>query len=76
MPSRSVGRITTISVTYSKELDCYKIAVEADNGANYVGRLYLDSTCDLLNWLTYEIEDLESTELEKKEVTKIACNQG
>ena len=65
MPNRSIGRITTISVNYSKELHCYKIAVEADNGANYVGRCYLDSMRDLLDWLAYEIEDLESTELEK-----------
>lgn len=68
-------RVTTISVNYSKALHCYKIAAEADNGANYVGRCYLDSMRDLLDWLAYEIEELESTELEK-EVTKIACNKG
>ena len=62
MSRRSVGRIITVSVNYSKELHCYKIAVEADNGANYVGRCYLDSMRDLLDWLACEIEDLESTE--------------
>ena len=58
-------RATTISVNYSKELHCYKIAAEADNGASYVGRCYLDSIRDLLYGITYVIEELESTELEK-----------
>lgn len=62
MPIRSVGRITTISVNYSKELHCYKIAAEADNGANYVGRCYLDSLRDLLDYIAYEIEELERIE--------------
>lgn len=70
-----MARVVTISVNYSKELHCYKIAAEADNGANYVGRCYLDSMRDLLDWLACEIEDLQSTELEK-EVTKIAPNKG
>ena len=65
MPSRSDSRVTTISVNYSKELHCYKIAVESDNGVSYVGRFYLDSIRDLLNWLAFEIEELESTELDK-----------
>lgn len=60
-----MARITTISVNYSKELHCYKIAVEADNGANYVGRCYFNSMRDLLDWLASKIEHLESTELEK-----------
>ena len=59
----NMSRATNISVNYSKELHCYKIAVEADNGANYVGRCYLDSMRDLLDWLAYEIEFLERTEL-------------
>ena len=66
MPIRSVRRVTTISVNYSKELHCYKIAVESDNGASYVGRCYLVSIRDLLDWLASEIEELESTELEKR----------
>lgn len=65
MPIRPVRRVTTISVNYSKELHCYKIAVEADNGASYVGRCYLDSIRDLLDWLANEIAELESSELEK-----------
>ena len=52
-------RVTTISINYSKELHCYKIAVEADNGANYVGRCYLDSWRDLLDYIAHEIEELE-----------------
>lgn len=62
MPIRSATRVTTISVNYSKELHCYKIAVEYDNGANYVGRCYLDSLRDLLDYIAYEIEELERTE--------------
>lgn len=58
-------RVTTISVNYSKELHCYKIAAEADNGASYVGRCYLDSIRDVLDCLAHEIEELDSTELEK-----------
>nr|DAF26700.1 MAG TPA: hypothetical protein [Caudoviricetes sp.] len=65
MPIRSATRVTTISVNYSKELHCYKIAAEADNGASYVGRCYIDSMRDLLDWLACEIEELESAELEK-----------
>lgn len=65
MPNRSTRRVTTISVNYSKELHCYKIAAEADNGASYAGRCYLDSIRDLLDWLALEIEELESTELEE-----------
>ena len=56
-----MARVTTISVNYSKELHCYKIAVEADNGANYAGRYYLDSLRDLLDYIAYEIEELERT---------------
>lgn len=60
-----MARITTISVNYSKELHCYKIAAEVDNDASYVGRCYLDDIRDLLDWLACVIEELESTELEK-----------
>lgn len=60
-----MSRVTTISVNYSKALHCYKIAVEADNGATYVGRCDLDSLRDLLDWLAYEIDALENAELEK-----------
>lgn len=55
-------RLSTISVNYSKELQCYKIATEADNGASYVGRCYLDSWRDLLDYIACEIEELERTE--------------
>ena len=60
-----MARITSISVNYSKALHCYKIAAEADNGANYVGRRYFDSWRDLLDWIAYKIAELENTELEK-----------
>lgn len=62
MPIRSATRVTTISINYSKELHCYKIAAEADNGANYVGRCYLDSLPDLLDYIAYALEELERTE--------------
>lgn len=61
-----MARVVNISVNYSKELHCYKIAAEADNGANYVGRCYLDSARDLLDWLADVIEELENTVLEKR----------
>lgn len=67
-------RVVAISVNYSKALHCYKIAAEADNGANYVGRCYLDSMRDLLDWLAHVIEKLESTEIEKGG-DQIACNK-
>lgn len=60
-----MARVTTISVNYSKELHCYKIAAEADNGANYVGRCYPDSLRDLLYFIAHKIEELENAELEK-----------
>lgn len=55
-------RVTTISVNYSKALQCYKIAAEADNGAIYVGRCHLDSIRDLLDCIACEIKELERTE--------------
>lgn len=70
-----MARITTISVNYSKALHCYKIAAEADNGANYVGRCYLDSLRDLLDLIAREIAELENPELEKGG-DQIACNKG
>lgn len=57
-----MARVTTVSVTYSKELHCYKISAEADNGASYVGRCYLDSLRDLLDYLAHKLEELERTE--------------
>lgn len=76
MPNRSTRRVTTLSVHYCNPLKCYEIAIEANDGTTYLGRHYSKSLRDLICIIAEEINELESTELEKKEVTKIACNKG
>lgn len=65
MPNRSAIRVTTLSVHYLKQLDCYQIAIEADNGASYLGRHYVESLSDLIYIIAEEIKELEQTELVK-----------
>lgn len=67
-------RVTTLSVNYLKPLDCYQIAIEADNGYTYLGRHYLESLRDLIYIIAEEIKELERTE--PKGGDQIACNQG
>lgn len=74
MPNRSTRRITTLSVRYCKLLDCYQIAIEADNGTTYLGRHYGTSLRDFIIFIARKVNELESTELEKGG-DKIAYNQ-
>lgn len=61
----SMPRVTTLSVHYDDKLHCYKVAIEANNGNGYLGKIKCDSMSLLSNFLAYEIRILESTELEK-----------
>lgn len=58
-------RVTTLSVHYLKQLDCYQIAIEADNGTTYLGRHSVESLHDLIYIIAVEIKELESPELDK-----------
>lgn len=62
MPIRSVRRVTTLSVHYCKPLECYEIAIEANDGTTYLGRHYAKSLCDLIYIIAEEIKELERTE--------------
>nr|DAG58648.1 MAG TPA: hypothetical protein [Caudoviricetes sp.] len=68
-------RVTTLSVHYLKQLGCYQIAIEADNGTTYLDRHYIESLSDLIYIIAEEIKELEQTELEKGG-DKIACNES
>ncbi len=65
MPSRSTRRVTTLSVRYCKQLSCYEIAIEANDGTSYVDRHYGTSLHDFIDFIERKINEIESTELEK-----------
>lgn len=75
MPIRSVRRVTTLSVHYCKPLECYEIAIEANDGTTYLGRHYGTSLRGFINFIARKINEIEMTELEKGG-DKIACNKG
>ena len=62
MPDRPTRRVTTLSVHYCEPLECYEIAIEANDGTAYLGRHYGKSLRDFINFIAEEIEELERTE--------------
>ena len=65
MPIRSTRRVTTLSVHYCKQLSCYEVAIEANDGTTYLGRHYGASLRDFINFIARKINEIESAELEK-----------
>ena len=64
MTNRSTPKVTSLSVHYNAKLNCYQIAIEADNGNNYLGKHKSDSMRRIISFLDQEIRILESTGLE------------
>lgn len=65
MSKRSTRRVTTLSVHYCKPLDCYKIAIETNDGLTYLIRYKTDSMRSLIEFIARKIKIFERTELEK-----------
>lgn len=66
-------RVKALSVHYLKQLDCYQISIESDNGATYLGRHYVESLRDLICLIAEEIKVLERSE--SKGGDQIACDK-
>ena len=58
----NMPRVTALSAHYIKQLDCFQIAIEADNGNTYLGRHYVESLRDLISIIAEDIKELERTE--------------
>lgn len=74
MCNQSTKRVTTLSVHYCKPLQCYEIAIEANDGTTYLGRHYAKSLRDFSAFIARKINEIESTELDIGG-DQIACDQ-
>lgn len=59
MPNRSTRRLTTLSVHYCKPLSRYEIAMETNDGLEYVGLIKADSMRSLIEFIARKIEIFE-----------------